>query len=122
MKVMKVKPKVFFGVGRGRKSSPDSISVLVMDSAVQHIEKIVTGNRITNWELLMRSTFKIELKMDMPQGDEETREVMRHACREAARTVFAAATMVSDKRKPMVAVFGDFGFDGEEKIDVDFYE
>lgn len=67
----------------------------------------------------LRSTFKIELKMDMPQGDDATKEIMRQALRTAAQTLLAQAIMVSN-RQPQIAVTSDNNFDGPETIDVSF--
>jgi hypothetical protein len=67
----------------------------------------------------MRNTFTIQLKMDMPQGDEETKKIMHDVMRRAAQEIFAAAVMISDKRRPMIAVRSDNNFEGFEEIELE---
>lgn len=63
----------------------------------------------------MRTTFKIELKMDMPTGDEVTKEIMRKAMRDAAQILLAQAIMINE-RQPQIAVMSENSFDGPETI------
>jgi hypothetical protein len=65
----------------------------------------------------MQITYKIELKVDFDASDEPKKEAIRSALKEAARTAYAVAVLISGKRRPEVAVFADNFFDGTETID-----
>jgi len=64
----------------------------------------------------MQVTYRIELKIDISPEETEKLEAVRQAFREAAKTTYAVAVLMSGKRKPQVAVFADKFFDGTEII------
>lgn len=67
----------------------------------------------------MRKSITIELKYEGAEGLEP---VIRQAAREAARTLFTAAILVSAGRQPVIAVQSEDFYDGTEDIDVNVDE
>lgn len=62
----------------------------------------------------MQRQFTIEIRVDY--ADNGKTEVMKKAMQQAARHVFATATLLADGVKPQVAVFSDDFFTGHEEI------
>jgi len=64
----------------------------------------------------MQVTYRIEMKIDIDESETERVAAVREAFREAAKTTYAVAVLMSGKRKPQIAVFADKFFDGTETI------
>jgi hypothetical protein len=64
----------------------------------------------------MRTTFSIELKMDI--GPDEQMAAMEDVLRDAARTIFAQAVMLAGKRQPEIAVKTENSFLGERELEL----
>jgi len=64
--------------------------------------------------LAMQRQFTIELRVDY--SDQEKNEAMRKALQQAARHVYATATLLADGVKPQIAIFSDDFFTGHETI------
>ena len=62
----------------------------------------------------MQRQFTIEIRVDY--ADNGKTDVMKKAMQQAARHVFATATLLADGVKPQVAVFSDDFFTGHEEI------
>lgn len=62
----------------------------------------------------MQRQFTIELRVDY--ADQEKNEAMRKALQQAARHVYATATLLADGVKPQIAIFSDDFFTGHETI------
>jgi hypothetical protein len=62
----------------------------------------------------MQRQFTIEIRVDY--ADNGKSEVMKKAMQQAARHVYATATLLADGVKPQVAVFSDDFFTGHEEI------
>lgn len=85
-----------YGRGAGRKNLPNHLQITA---------HMFTQNLY--WMKAMRANFKIELKMDIALGDEETKAIMQTILNRHAEELFAEVVMLSDKRRPMVAVISD---------------
>ena len=68
--------------------------------------------------IAVQTVYRVELKVDIDPAREDAHEVIREACRDAARTLFAQALLVSGKRKPQIAVHGDTFFEDTAQIKV----
>lgn len=62
-------------------------------------------------------TFKIELRYDN-EGDQRIDSAMRTVTLAHAKDLFAAAALVSGKRRPQIRVLSDDWFNGEAEIDL----
>lgn len=67
-------------------------------------------------DLYMQKTITIELKVRYK--DKSRFDIVRKAAITAARGLLAAAQLISDEHKPMIAVSAFDPFDGEEGIDI----
>lgn len=65
---------------------------------------------------VMQRQFTIELRVDY--ADTEKTKVMRQAMQQAARHVYATATLLADGVKPQIAIFSDDFFTGHESIEL----
>jgi hypothetical protein len=71
---------------------------------------------VLNWDNIMaRKTYRLELKIDF--RDDASHEVMRSIAKQYARDLMASAMLLEDKSKPLVALFTDDTFEGQEKIE-----
>jgi hypothetical protein len=68
--------------------------------------------------LVATTTYRIELKLDVDPSLTDKHDIIRDACKQAAQTLLATATLISDNRRPQVAVFADDFFDGTAEIAV----
>ncbi len=59
-------------------------------------------------------TFTIELRVDF--DSEEKNEIILRAARTAAKHIYTTATLISDKRKPQVALSTSDLFEGSAEI------
>jgi len=73
----------------------------------------------------MRSTFKIELKIDIDPDDKDTTEAIKEAAREAAQVLYTQALMLSaanasptgrPRPKPQIAIISDSVYIGTDEI------
>jgi hypothetical protein len=73
----------------------------------------------------MRSTFKIELKVDVDPGDAETMEAIKDAAREAAQVLYTQVLLLSAanvsptgraRPKPQIAIMSDSVYIGTDEI------
>ena len=64
----------------------------------------------------MQYSYRIELKCDLRQTDEEGLDTMASVMRAAAQMVLAQATLLSVGRRPQIAVTADNFFDDTQKI------
>lgn len=62
----------------------------------------------------MRTTFTMELKVDI--DDKEEREVINEALRQAAQLLFAQATLISQRRAPVIRVQSENSVDGVQEL------
>lgn len=65
---------------------------------------------------VMQRQFTMELRVDY--ADNEKTKVMRQAMQQAARHVYATATLIADGVKPQIALFSDDFFTGHEQIEL----
>lgn len=78
----------------------------------------IHADGVVEHETFMQTTYRIELKVDIDPAREDAHEVIREVCRQAARTLFAQALLVSGKRKPQIAVHGDTFFEDTTNVKV----
>jgi len=64
------------------------------------------------------TTYRIELKVDIDASLTDRHEVIREACKRQAAVLLATAVLVSDNRKPQIAVFAEDFFDGTSEISI----
>jgi hypothetical protein len=63
---------------------------------------------------IMRTTFSIEVKMDI--GPDDQMAAMEEVVKVAGRMVFAQAVMLAGKRAPTIAIKADNSFIGEKEL------
>lgn len=64
----------------------------------------------------MQRQFNISLNVDY--ADAEKNQVMREALQQAARHIYATASLLADQVKPKIAIWSDDYFTGEDKIEL----
>jgi hypothetical protein len=64
----------------------------------------------------MQRQFTIELRVDY--ADKDKNAIMRTALAEAARHIFAKATVLADGQAPDIAIFSEDFFDGREVMNL----
>ncbi len=75
-------------------------------------------NQYLDWhkDTFTMKTFTIELRVDY--SDEEKNDVIKEAIKVAAKHVYTTALLISEKRKPQVAVHSSDFFAGTEEIEL----
>lgn len=65
-------------------------------------------------------TYTIELRVDIPEDEdrEQREQIIRQAARQAARTLLATAALISQKRKPVIAVHSNDYFEGVKEVEI----
>lgn len=73
--------------------------------------------RIQEWDITMsRKTYRIELKIDF--NDDARHDALIQIATQYARDLLASAGLLSDGRKPVVALITDDTFTGVEELEV----
>ena len=70
----------------------------------------------TVWEYEVRTTFTIELKMDV--ADEEQMTLMHEVLKNNAQLLFAQSVLLAGKRPPMIALKSENSFAGQTEIEL----
>lgn len=79
-------------------------------SLSEHISNLI------QWDKDMRRTYRIELKIELSEAD--SHEVMLDIAKRYARDLLASAMLVSENRRPAVALMTDDSFTGTEQIEL----
>lgn len=91
------------------------------NGTVLTIRKLISGSSAYNpntmsWEVYLRTTFTIELKMDV--ADDAQQALMHQLLKTAAQGLFAQAAMLSGKRPPQIALRSENSFVGQTDIEL----